>query len=188
MAGVAAPLRVVLAHGGSNGSMPAMVVEAAADGTSIVDGSSETADLVWGTAPRARLTTGERRHDLLILPLAHGRLAAAGVRRVEVVVDGWRFELDLEPESRARLRDRATRSAGDRTRGGPAELRAIIPGRVVAVDVAEGDLVEAGQRVLVVEAMKMQNEVRAPRAGTIGRVAVGAGQTIELGDLLLVIE
>jgi acetyl/propionyl-CoA carboxylase alpha subunit len=188
MAGVAVPLRVVPAHGGGNGSTPGSVVEAGAGGTTIVDGSAETAELVWGAAPRARLTIGDRRHDLLILPLTDGRLAAAGVRRIEVVIDGWRFELDLEPESRARLRDRATRSAGDRARGGPAEVRAIIPGRVVAVDVAEGDVVEAGQRVLVADAMKMQNEVRAPRAGTIGRVAVGAGQTIELGDVLVVIE
>jgi biotin carboxyl carrier protein len=107
---------------------------------------------------------------------------------VEVVVDGWRFEVDLEGEDRARLRERATRARGDRVRGGPLELRAIIPGRVVSVDVADGDVVEAGQRVLVVEAMKMQNELRAPRAGTIGRLAVGAGQTVELGDLLLAVE
>ena len=73
-------------------------------------------------------------------------------------------------------------------RGGPVELRAIIPGRVLSVDVADGDTVAAGQRVLVVEAMKMQNELKAPRAGTIRGVAVGPGQTIELGDLLLVVE
>jgi len=47
--------------------------------------------------------------------------------------------------------------------------------------------VTAGQQLLVVEAMKMQNELRAPRDGTIERVAVGAGATIEVGDLLLVI-
>ena len=45
----------------------------------------------------------------------------------------------------------------------------------------------AGQQLLVVEAMKMQNELRAPRDGTIEQVAVGAGATIEVGDLLLVI-
>jgi biotin carboxyl carrier protein len=96
--------------------------------------------------------------------------------------------VDVEPEARARLRDRATRAAGGRGRGGPVELRAIIPGRVVSVEVADGDEVAAGSRVLVVEAMKMQNELRAPRAGTIRRLAVGAGQTVELGDVLLVIE
>jgi biotin carboxyl carrier protein len=58
----------------------------------------------------------------------------------------------------------------------------------VSVDVAEGDAVDAGGRLLVVEAMKMQNELRSPRSGTVGRVAVGPGQTVELGDLLLVVE
>jgi biotin carboxyl carrier protein len=53
--------------------------------------------------------------------------------------------------------------------------------------VAAGDEVVAGQQLLVVEAMKMQNELRAPRDGNIERVAVGVGQTIEVGDLLLVI-
>ena len=104
------------------------------------------------------------------------------------MIDGWRFEVDLEPEARAALRDRATRASGDVVRGGPLELRAIIPGRVLSVDVADGDSVEAGQRVLVVEAMKMQNELRSPRAGTIRGIAVGPGQTVELGDVLLVVE
>jgi biotin carboxyl carrier protein len=46
----------------------------------------------------------------------------------------------------------------------------------------------AGEQLLVVEAMKMQNELRAPRDATVTRVAVGDGQTIEVGDLLLVLE
>ncbi len=48
-------------------------------------------------------------------------------------------------------------------------------------------MVEAGQSLLVVEAMKMQNELRAPRAGTVDRVAVEAGGTIDNGDLLVVL-
>ena len=114
--------------------------------------------------------------------------AAAGVRRFEVVIDGWRFELDVDSELRARLRERATSARTNAAKGGPSELRAIIPGRVVSVDVAEGDTVEPGGRLLVIEAMKMQNELNAPRAGTVARVEVGPGQTVELGDLLLVIE
>lgn len=180
-------LRVVLASG-SNGAMPTMLVQPGDDGTPIVDGTAEPATLTRVTPPRARLTVQDVSHDLLVLPLPDASRAVAGVQRVEVVVDGWRFEVDLEPDARARLRERATRAKGDQARGGPVELRAIIPGRVVAVDVAEGDAVAAGQRLLVVEAMKMQNELRSPRAGTISRLAVGAGRTIELGDLLLVVE
>ena len=111
-----------------------------------------------------------------------------GRRPVEVVVDGWRFELRVEDESRAALRERASR---DRTAagaaGGSLEIRAIIPGRVVAVAVAPGDTVEAGQTLLAVEAMKMQNELRAPRAGTVTRVPAGAGATVEVGDVLVVL-
>lgn len=107
---------------------------------------------------------------------------------VEVVVDGWRFELEVEDERRAALRERARRDRGAGTAGGPFEIRAIIPGRVVTVGVAAGDAVAIGDRLFVLEAMKMQNELRAPRAGQVGRVAVGEGQTVESGDLLLVLE
>jgi biotin carboxyl carrier protein len=106
---------------------------------------------------------------------------------VEVVVDGWRFELEVEDDARASLRERASRAADATASTGPLEVRAAIPGRVAAVSVAAGDEVGAGTTLLVVEAMKMQNEVRAPRAGRVERVAVGEGQTIELGDLLAVI-
>ena len=156
-------------------------------GTATLEGYPETASLIPGRPPRARLVSSTGTHDLLLTVLPDPR-RAAGVHRVEVVVDGWRFEVDVESEAHARLRERATSARADAAKGGPAELRAIIPGRVVSVDVAEGDAVEAGGRLLVLEAMKMQNELRAPRAGTVGRVAVGPGQTVELGDLLLVIE
>jgi len=107
--------------------------------------------------------------------------------RLEVVVDGWRFEVVVEESSRAALRQRARRRDDAGTTSGPAEIRAIIPGRVAAVRVAAGDSVEAGATLLVVEAMKMQNELRAPRAATVTRVAVGEGQTIDAGDLLVVL-
>lgn len=111
-----------------------------------------------------------------------------GRRIVEVVVQGWRFEWIVEDAERATLRARASRprTAGD-TSDGPLEIRAIIPGRVAAVSVVAGDPVVAGQAILVVEAMKMQNELRAPRDGTVSRVAVASGQTIEIGDLLVVL-
>ncbi len=103
------------------------------------------------------------------------------------MVDGWRFEIEIEPASRAALRERGSRDRRAKTHGVGSEVRAIIPGRVVAVSVAPGDPVSAGQQLLVVEAMKMQNEVRSPLAGIVGRLEVAEGQTIELGDLLAVI-
>ena len=111
----------------------------------------------------------------------------SGATRVEVVVNGWRFELDVEDAARAELRRRATRATATEAASGPAEIRAIIPGRVAAVRVTAGERVEAGQTLLVVEAMKMQNELRATQAGTVERVAVGEGETIDTGDVLVVV-
>jgi biotin carboxyl carrier protein len=110
-----------------------------------------------------------------------------GCRRREVLVDGFRFEVETEPERIASLRERASRGRAGSVHSGPLEVKAIIPGKVVAVSVAPGDAVTAGQQLLVVEAMKMQNELRAPRDGTISRVGVAPGVNIELGDLLVVI-
>lgn len=112
---------------------------------------------------------------------------AARPRTIEVVVDGWRFELEVEDAARADLRRRATKDRDASIASGPLEIRAMIPGRVAAVRVTAGDNVETGAALIVVEAMKMQNELRAPRAGTVERIAVGAGETIELGDLLVVL-
>jgi len=113
---------------------------------------------------------------------------SSGIERREVVVDGWRVEIEIESERRVSLRERARRGREESARGGPTEVHAIIPGVVVSVSVVPGDAVVAGQQLLVVEAMKMQNELRAPRDGVISRVAIGAGRTIEVGDLLLVLE
>ena len=123
-----------------------------------------------------------------VLVGAVGAVDREGRQEVEVVVDGWRFELLVEDEARAALRERASRdpTAGGAA-GGPLEIRAIIPGRIASVAVAPGDTVEAGQTLLAVEAMKMQNELRAPRAGTVTRVPLGAGSTVELGDVLVVL-
>ncbi len=110
-----------------------------------------------------------------------------GVHRREVLIDGWSILVDVEPAARAGLRERASRAAAAGTGGGALELRAIIPGRVLSVNVVAGDVVQAGQPLVVVEAMKMQNELRAPRDGTVERVVASAGATVELGDLLLVL-
>ncbi len=113
---------------------------------------------------------------------------ATGIRRFEAVVDGWVFEVTAEDARRAALRERAGRGV---RQGGPnvrTALLARIPGRVVRVWVAPGDRVEAGQRLVAVEAMKMENEIRSPRAGTVRSVAATIGQTVDLGDELAVID
>jgi biotin carboxyl carrier protein len=135
------------------------------------------------SATGAALPPGERP---VTVP-GTGRSAPRGSTPVEVVVAGWRFEVDVEDARFADLRERATAGRTAATDHGPTAVRAIIPGRVVSVAVTAGDPVVAGQRLLAVEAMKMENELRAPRDGIVERVEVSVGQTVELGDSLVVI-
>lgn len=159
-------------------------------GSVLLDGAPEAVMLVALDAERAILAQGDggaRRTRVLMLPAKPEAGMSRGVVRREVVVDGWRVEVELEPAAQAALRERARRGREEVGHSGPTDVRAIIPGAVLSVSVAAGDDVTAGQQLLVVEAMKMQNELRSPRNGTIGRVAVAVGDKIEVGDLLLVI-
>jgi biotin carboxyl carrier protein len=76
----------------------------------------------------------------------------------------------------------------DRHDHGVAEIRAPMPGKVVRVQIEAGETVEKGAGVVVVEAMKMQNEMKSPRAGVVVSVNVKAGDTVNAGDVLAVIE
>jgi biotin carboxyl carrier protein len=71
---------------------------------------------------------------------------------------------------------------------GPRKLTAPMPGKIVRVLVSEGAEVELGAGLLVVEAMKMQNEIRSPKKGTIQRIFVGEGAAVNAGDVLAVVE
>jgi biotin carboxyl carrier protein len=72
--------------------------------------------------------------------------------------------------------------------GGRAQVKAPMPGKVVRVLVEAGQAVEAGQPVVVVEAMKMQNELKSPKSGTVAELRAEAGATVNAGDVLAVIE
>ena len=71
---------------------------------------------------------------------------------------------------------------------GPQEIRAMMPGKVVTTLVKVGDEVTPGQGLLVVEAMKMENEVKAPAAGVVKELRVEAGQAVEAGEVLARLE
>jgi biotin carboxyl carrier protein len=75
-----------------------------------------------------------------------------------------------------------------RKKGGVESVDAVMPGKVVRVLVAPADVVQAGQGLVVVEAMKMENEIGAPRAGRVKSVDVSPGQTVETGTRLVVLE
>ncbi len=79
-------------------------------------------------------------------------------------------------------------SRGEVGKPGKKVVKAYMPGRVVEVRVAAGDPVEAGQPMVVLEAMKMQNEIQAERGGTVVRVFVTAGEAVEGGDPLVEVD
>ena len=80
------------------------------------------------------------------------------------------------------------KAAGERVISGRVELKAMMPGRVVNLLVKPGDEVAADQGVLVVEAMKMENELKTPKAGKVLEIRVSVGQAVEKGEILAVIE
>ncbi len=176
--------------------LPVVAAEPASGGVSSAsgvvraNGSLIAAALVLRDLERGLLLRGgtDGTHDrVLLLPATAAPGADRGVVRREVVVEGWRVEVEVESAARSALRERARRDRVAAGQSGSIEVRAIIPGVILSVSVSVGDTVMAGQQLLVVEAMKMQNELRAPWDGMIGRVAVGAGEKVEVGDLLIVL-
>ena len=83
------------------------------------------------------------------------------------------------------LRGRKSASADE---AGPRKLIAPMPGKVVRVLVAEKTQVEAGQGILVVEAMKMQNEIKSPKAGVVQKLVTSDGAAVNAGDVLAIVE
>jgi biotin carboxyl carrier protein len=77
---------------------------------------------------------------------------------------------------------------GSETEHGHAEIRTAMPGKVVRILKTSGDAVTKGEGVIVVEAMKMQNELKSPKDGTIGYIKVAEGATVGAGDVLVVID
>ncbi len=110
---------------------------------------------------------------------------ADGIRRFEILVDGWLFEAATEPAVRAELRDRVARSAAEHHATARLTLRAQIPGRIVRLWVKAGETVDHGQRLLAIEAMKMENEIRAPQPGVVEDLRVQMGDRVEREDELL---
>lgn len=99
-----------------------------------------------------------------------------------VTVDGHRFEIVAHDPRRY------TRNAAGRAGQGIQTLTSPMPGKIVRILAKPGETVEAGQGVLVVEAMKMQNELKAPRAGKVVTVSAIEGATVTAGEPLATIE
>ncbi len=101
-----------------------------------------------------------------------------------VLVDGRSYHVELVDERRVRL---GGVQSGIQLQG-RQQVSVPMPGKVVAVLVGEGDRVEKGQGLVIVEAMKMENEVRSPIVGEVKEVRVKAGDALEAGAVLMVVE
>jgi biotin carboxyl carrier protein len=100
-----------------------------------------------------------------------------------VDVEGERYSIRVEEESRYIIRTRGAQG-GDRGQ----VLKAPMPGKVTLIEVAVGQSVAPGDGLIVLEAMKMENEFKAQVAGTVKEIRVAAGQAVNPGDVLVVIE
>jgi biotin carboxyl carrier protein len=149
-------------------------VELVEDGSAMVDGASFQVDVrELGPERISLLRTGE-----------DGRTYSydCGADEGAVVIDGDRVEYAIfDPRS---LRGRGLASS----ERGPRLLKAPMPGRIVRVLVTAGESVGAGQACVVIEAMKMQNELKAPKAGVVARLAAVVDETVAAGAVLLVVE
>jgi biotin carboxyl carrier protein len=123
-------------------------------------------------------------------PVSYSLLVDGHASETYVVGRGtdWIVGVDGRTHRVQLLDERALRARGGSAVAGDREIRAIMPGKVVAVLVDEGAAVEQGQGILVIEAMKMENEIQAGRDGTVSRIAVAPGQAVESGELLAVID
>jgi biotin carboxyl carrier protein len=101
---------------------------------------------------------------------------------LRVIVAGREYATTVrDPQQWRRSRGAALQAEGRQ------QVLAPMPGKIVRVLVKGGDAVEAGQGILVVEAMKMQNEVRAPKSGTVERLLVSENQAVAAGDVLAIV-
>jgi acetyl/propionyl-CoA carboxylase alpha subunit len=126
-------------------------------------------------------------------------MEAAGPGVFSILIDGRSYQATLLDSGTIQVGDRifsveifdprewrARSSAGSSQ--GRQNIVAPMPGKVVRVLTAVGDAVEAGQGLIVVEAMKMQNEMKSPKAGVVVELRAGTGATVTAGEILVVIE
>ena len=144
-----------------------------------MDGAEVVARLedLAGT-PMQLLTVGDRQERI------HAR-RGADRGSFELSIGGHRFTLEALDERTRVIREL---SGGSTKAKGPAHIFAPMPGLIVRIAVKEGDAVRAGQGLVVMEAMKMENELRATSDGVVKRVVASPGAAVEKGALLLELE
>ena len=139
----------------------------------VADEGAWRVDWIDREAGIARVSDGVISHLVLVEGAGTEWSVTIAGRRLPVTAMTWRERTLAEADVAARAH------------GGPLEVKASLPGLVVAIAVAAGSEVVAGDPLLTIEAMKMQNEVRAPRDGVVGEIVVAAGVAVATGQLLL---
>jgi pyruvate carboxylase subunit B len=128
--------------------------------------------------PVRMVTIGDAVHRVIVRP-------GATRGQYTLWLDGYRFDVEALDERTRAIRDLSGASAGPT---GPAPLKAPMPGLIVRVHVQVGDQVQAGQGLVVMEAMKMENELRATAAGRVKSIIATPGTAVEKGALLIELE
>jgi biotin carboxyl carrier protein len=124
----------------------------------------------------------EATYSLLIDGRSYDVTVGVAEKEYQVSVNGSQFDVCLRDPRKFR---KQTASGSDSA--GPMPVAAPMPGKIVRLLVREGETVSEGQGVIVIEAMKMQNELKAPRAGTVEEIRVTENQAVNAGESLLVV-
>jgi pyruvate carboxylase subunit B len=121
---------------------------------------------------------------LLVDGASHRVVAGAGETKGswDLHLDGHRIAVDVVDERTRAIREMTGKSNAPT---GPRPVKAPMPGMIVRVDVQVGDVVRAGQGVVIIEAMKMENELKAEAAGTVSNVLAVPGTAVEKGTVLI---
>ena len=128
--------------------------------------------------------SGQPVYSLIVDGKSHESYVQRGDDNWQVLLRGRLYPVTVEDEREKRLRAAA---GGGVEESGEYHLKAPMPGLVVAIPVDEGQEVKKGQVLLILESMKMQNELRAPRDGVVARVAVVAGEGVDQNQVLIVL-
>ena len=126
--------------------------------------------------------SGQPVYSLIIGGKSYEAYVSPDDEKWEVLLHGRLYQAEVEDEREKRLRTAGRAGAAE---GGEYHLKAPMPGLAVAIPVEEGQEVTKGQVLLILESMKMQNELKSPRDGVVSRIRVKAGETVEQKQTLL---
>jgi biotin carboxyl carrier protein len=123
-------------------------------------------------------------YSLLLDGKSYEALVHSSENGLEVLLRGLLYQVYIEDERQRKLRESSEDSA---LPDGEYRMKAPMPGLVIAVPVDVGEQVEKGQNLVILESMKMQNELKAPRGGVVNRILIERGDNVEQNQILLVL-